>query len=700
MKKKRFAPVKRPLTEKGAGAGSQLLDRLLIPRIEQYALNNNYTEVDEVVDYLRRTYKEYQRRQLRQLQTMVTRAIGIIQKKGGVAKPELQLQSLEAQHLAGKARSGGDGGGGDVRSSNEIDAIFPKRETAQREMERRIVAQMLTCMDDLSAPTEQQQQAPPSAGEDGGGEEAAPDPPPPPPHVVVIGATNRPDALDSALRRAGRFDREIALGIPSEAARAKILQVISRRLRLEGNFDFAYVANRTPGFVGADLMALTKEAAAVAITRIFATLNAAAAAAEAAGMAALPANGGGSGPAVAVTATAAGGRMGRGPLSPAELSGLAITMSDFEAALPKVVQPSVRREGFSTTPEVTWDDVGALAEVRAELQLAISGPILYRKKFQDMGLEEPSGVLLYGPPGCGKTLVAQAIANEAGSTFISIKGPELLSKVVNQLLSEMNDKKGIYIVAATNRPDMIDPALLRPGRLGKVVYVPLPPAADRAAILATCVRRTPMDPGLDLAAIASDPRTEGYSGADVAALVREAAEAAIKESMAGGPDAPAPRVGWRHFQAALNRVQPSVSRRDQRSYEALRLRLRSARSHIQPVVAEDADGAASGGANGAAAAGGVAAAGGGGAGDEVEDAVLEDADGGDARGGAADAAAVAAAAALVRGGSSAAVSMDHQDDAGAATVTGPGGRGSGGGPEGAAAYNDDGVEGGDVMETA
>lgn len=583
---------------------------------------------------------------------------------------------------------------------DEIDAIFPKRETAQREMERRIVAQMLTCMDDLSTPSvgdaaggqEGAEEA--RGGEAGGSKDADAARRPPPPHVVVIGATNRPDALDPALRRAGRFDREIALGIPTEAARVKILQVISRRLRLEGNFDFRHVAKRTPGFVGADLAALTKEAAAVAVTRIFSQLDAAVAEAEgrnsaaatqlglglgrssgaeggtaagavqqdshavsvsdATGMqvdAVAPANvqqDGTGAPAAGVEGTAgqdapavdrlAGGgveavvtqRLGCGPLTAAELGGLAITMADFEAALPKV-QPSVRREGFTTTPDVTWDDVGALAEVREELSFAVTQPIHHPERFEALGLPAATGVLLYGPPGCGKTLVAKAVANESGANFISIKGPELLNKyvgeseravrqlfararaahpcvlffdeldalaprrgtdnnqaaerVVNQLLTEMDGvdaRQGIFLVAATNRPDMIDPALLRPGRLDKVLYVPLPPPVDRASILRALVRRTPLEPGVDLEAVARDGRCDGFSGADMAALVREAAVAALKEAMAAGPGGAPPRVGPRHFETALGRVQASVSRKDRRSYEALRLRLRSTRSHIQP----------------------------------------------------------------------------------------------------------------------
>ncbi|KAG2428143.1 hypothetical protein HXX76_011823 [Chlamydomonas incerta] len=584
---------------------------------------------------------------------------------------------------------------------DEIDAIFPKRETAQREMERRIVAQMLTCMDDLAAPPpppgEVKEAGKDGTEEDGAGEEGAGSVPRPTPHVVVIGATNRPDSLDTALRRAGRFDREISLGIPTEAARVKILQVLSRRLRLEGNFDFHTVAKRTPGYVGADLAALMKEAAAVAVSRIFTRLEAArvataaAAAAPAAAAASRAAAEGDAGAAVAAgeaeeavkaegvtepgadkeaavaaglpepqangpsagvdaemaeaaqaaaaallaadVAAFSGAGFGLGPLGPAELAGLAITMSDFETALPKV-QPSVRREGFTTTPDVTWDDVGALAEVREELSFAVTEPIKWPERFEALGLPAASGVLLYGPPGCGKTLVAKAVANESGANFISIKGPELLNKyvgeseravrqlfararaahpcvlffdeldalaprrgtdnnqaaerVVNQLLTEMDgvdSRQGLFIVAATNRPDMIDPALLRPGRLEKVLYVPLPPPQDRAAILKALVRKTPLEPDVDLAAVAIDGRCEGYSGADCAALVREAAVLSLKEAMRAGPDCGSPRVGARHFEAALGRVQPSVSRKDRASYEALRVRLRGSRSVIQPAAA-------------------------------------------------------------------------------------------------------------------
>jgi ribosome biogenesis ATPase len=480
---------------------------------------------------------------------------------------------------------------------DEIDAIAPKRESAQREMERRIVAQLLVCLDDLSSS---------HAG-----------------HVAVLGATNRVDALDSALRRAGRFDREITLGVPDEAARARILEVQARKVRLEGAFDFKRIARLTPGYVGADLAALTKEAAALAVARIFSVLAAPAGAPPVADAVLDP----------AALASSRDALFERGALSAEEMSGLAITMSDYEEALPRV-QPSAQREGFATVPDVTWDDVGSLADVREELAFAITLPIAHPTRFAALGLGGGMGVLLYGPPGCGKTLLAKATANDARANFISIKGPELLNKyvgeseravrtvfararaaspcvlffdeldslaprrgaagdgsaaaerVVNQLLTEMDGldpRKGVYVVAATNRPDMIDPAMLRPGRLDKLLFVPLPPADGRASILRALTRKTPLAPGVDLAAVAQ--RCDGFSGADLSSLVREASWAALRaiyrtEGVASTADAagqPEPgletihadalRVTVAHFDDALQRVTPSVTEEDRRRYD-------------------------------------------------------------------------------------------------------------------------------------
>lgn len=482
---------------------------------------------------------------------------------------------------------------------DEIDAIAGKRESAQHDMGRRIVAQMLTCMDDLAL-------EPPPQGAESQDEAQPPlDPPSVKGHVFVIGATNRPDALDAALRRAGRFDREIAMSIPSEAARASILRVLTRPLSLSGDFDFAVVAKRTPGFVGADLQALKQAAAAIAIRRTFQEVFPEA-------------------DAVSVQE--------RRKLTPQEMEGLAVCMADFEAAVKKV-QPSVRREGFNPTPNVTFADVGSLDEVRRQLSVAISLPIEDPGVFAEMGLKAATGVLLYGPPGCGKTLLAKAVACESGANFISIKGPELLDKyvgeseravrslfsraraakpcilffdevealasrrssssdsnqsserVVNQLLTEMDGvdgRDGVFIVAATNRYDVIDPALLRPGRLDKVLYVPLPTDEGREAILRTLTRSKPLAADVDLKAIAFHPAAASFSGADLDFLVREACMPAVLETIAArrqwkasGNDTamqlpPKACVTMAHFQEALQRVKPSVRARDSRRYEALR----------------------------------------------------------------------------------------------------------------------------------
>jgi len=527
---------------------------------------------------------------------------------------------------------------------DEIDAIAAKRETAQRQMEHRIVAQMLTCMDDLS---EAARPVEGPKGEDGAtaGTEQGVDNKDemtevvPGKHVVVLAATNRPDALDSALRRAGRFDREISIGIPSEAAREKILQVQTRKLRLSGDMDFKAISKRTPGFVGADLAALVKEAAALAVKRCFQRLTA---------TSLIPPPGGDGeeaigGPtestagteAMAVSHAWSERARSRVPLCSGELQGLAISMEDFTAAVSKV-QPSVRREGFATTPDVTWEDVGSLKEVREELSFAITEPIKFPQRFEAMGLSAACGVLLFGPPGCGKTLVAKAVANESGANFISIKGPELLNKyvgeseravrqlftraraaapcvlffdeldalaprrggdgnqaaerVVNQLLTEMDGidgRQAVYLVAATNRPDMIDPALLRPGRLDKILYVPLPSAEGRSGILYTLTRKTPLACDVDLAKVAA--AAHGFSGADMAALVREACINAMRElisssdrMMDGEEQAeqqPA-TVEERHFLAALSSITPSVSAKDQKVYNALRTKLRSSRGRL------------------------------------------------------------------------------------------------------------------------
>uniref|UniRef100_A0A4W5RDL8 Nuclear VCP like n=1 Tax=Hucho hucho TaxID=62062 RepID=A0A4W5RDL8_9TELE len=410
---------------------------------------------------------------------------------------------------------------------DEIDAITPKREVASKDMERRIVAQLLTCMDDLNSLAVTAQ-------------------------VMVIGATNRPDSLDPALRRAGRFDKEICLGIPDEAARLRILKTLCRKLKLREDFDYRQLARLTPGYVGADLMALCREAAMSAVNRVLLERQD---------------KNQGLVPMAEERAESEGPQGGElcsllsllkssESLSEEQLAGLCILMSDFQGSLASV-QPSAKREGFATVPDVTWEDVGALHDIREELTMAILAPVRSPEQFKALGLSAPAGVLLAGPPGCGKTLLAKAVANESGLNFISVKGPELLNmyvgeseravrqvfqrgrnsapcviffdeidalcprrsgvRVVNQLLTEMDGletRRQVFIMAATNRPDIIDPAVLRPGRLDKTLYVGLPPPSDRHAILLTITKggsRPHLEQDVSLEEMAHDVRSDCFT---------------------------------------------------------------------------------------------------------------------------------------------------------------------------------------------
>uniref|UniRef100_A0A8C2UM77 Nuclear valosin-containing protein-like n=1 Tax=Chinchilla lanigera TaxID=34839 RepID=A0A8C2UM77_CHILA len=472
---------------------------------------------------------------------------------------------------------------------DEIDAITPKREVASKDMERRIVAQLLSCMDDLNSVAATAQ-------------------------VLVIGATNRPDSLDPALRRAGRFDREICLGIPDEASRERILQTLCRKLRLPETFNFCHLAHLTPGFVGADLMALCREAAVCAVNRALLELQGQ--------QRRDPEDEGGQGERLGPAPTSEtqdelqrllGLLRDQDPLSEEQMQGLCIELNDFIVALSSV-QPSAKREGFVTVPNVTWADIGALEDVREELTMAILAPVRNPDQFKALGLVTPAGVLLAGPPGCGKTLLAKAVANESGLNFISVKGPELLNmyvgeseravrqvfqraknsapcviffdemdalcprrsdreagasvRVVNQLLTEMDGleaRQQVFIMAATNRPDIIDPAILRPGRLDKTLFVGLPPPADRLAILKTITKngtKPPLDADVNLEAIAGDLRCDCYSGADLSALVREASLCALRQEMARekcGNGKGELKISHMHFEEAFKKVKPSIS---------------------------------------------------------------------------------------------------------------------------------------------
>ncbi|KAL2802794.1 P-loop containing nucleoside triphosphate hydrolase protein [Aspergillus granulosus] len=457
---------------------------------------------------------------------------------------------------------------------DEIDAITPKRESAQREMEKRIVAQLLTCMDDLAL--EKTDGKP----------------------VIVLAATNRPDSLDAALRRGGRFDKEINMTVPSEPVREQILRALTRKMRLADDIDLKTLAKRTPGFVGADLNDLVSTAGSAAIKRYLEILKS---------------NSGEEMDIEEADEISPKVKELRRLITHAketpignEAEVVLVSNADFFTALPKI-QPSSKREGFATIPDTTWADIGALSGIRDELSTAIVDPIKFPDLYASVGITAPTGVLLWGPPGCGKTLLAKAVANESRANFISVKGPELLNKyvgeseravrqvfvrarssvpcviffdeldalvprrddtlseasarVVNTLLTELDglgsSRQGIYVIAATNRPDIIDPAMLRPGRLETLLFVNLPSPLERAEILQTLVRKLPIEFNEDLRRLAEE--CEGFSGADLTSLLRRAGYSAIKRRDA---------IKFEDFVAAKSFIRPSVT--DLKKYEKLR----------------------------------------------------------------------------------------------------------------------------------
>lgn len=477
---------------------------------------------------------------------------------------------------------------------DEIDVIMGKRESAQREMEKRIVAQMLTCMDDMAL-------------EKTGGKP-----------VIIIAATNRPDSIDPALRRAGRFNKEINLGVPNEHAREKILRALTTKQNLPDDFNYRALAKMTPGFVGADLNDVVSVAGTVAMKRAMEVLKAQARIDTAMDIDTPEKT---LSPAVTITRSL----VAHAGSSPEGSNDFSITYEDFLTAVPKV-QPSAKREGFATIPDTTWSHIGALQHIRQQLEMAIVLPIKNPQSFARVGITAPTGVLLWGPPGCGKTLLAKAVANESKANFISIKGPELLnkyvgeseravrqvferarssvpcilffdeldalvpkredslseasSKVVNTLLTELDglaSRAGIYVIAATNRPDMIDAAMLRPGRLGTSVFVDLPTPDERTEILRALFRKALPNASQEETAlldeVARDERCNGYSGADLGNLHQAAGHAAIlrERTVVGDGDGTGElrieRVDW---EVALGTTKASV--KDGAKYRRLKER--------------------------------------------------------------------------------------------------------------------------------
>ncbi|RMZ89365.1 hypothetical protein DV736_g3406, partial [Chaetothyriales sp. CBS 134916] len=483
---------------------------------------------------------------------------------------------------------------------DEIDAVATKRESASREMEKRIVAQLATCMDDLDV-----------TFNDGK-------------PVIVLAATNRPDSLDAGLRRAGRFDKELIMSVPSEAMRRSILQAITRDTLLAADVDLAVLAKRTPGFVGADLKDLVSTASSAAMQRIQEAHQVAAAMEQQEESGDVTMEGGTDAKPAALPSALTKLRrlIVYGRAHPSTSTTITLTQHDFITSLPKV-SPSALREGFATVPTTTFESIGAHLSLIEELQRTLIGPIMNPERFRRLGIQPSSGSLLFGPPGCGKTLLAAATAHHSSANFISIAGPSLLNKyvgeseaavrrlfhrarasvpvviffdeldalvprrdnvsneasarVVNTLLSELdgvgNSRDGIYVIAATNRPDIIDPAMLRPGRLETMLYVGLPDAEGRVDILRRITKSLPGFGFTDrIADIAR--QCEGFSGADLESLKRRAGYAAVKRFSAtnrvsDAADASLTLVA-EDFEVARAEVRRSVSDGDMKKYERLR----------------------------------------------------------------------------------------------------------------------------------
>jgi len=470
---------------------------------------------------------------------------------------------------------------------DELDSIAPNRDKAQGEVEKRVVSQMLTLMDGLK----------------GRGQ------------VVCIGATNRPNTLDPALRRCGRFDREIDIGVPDEVGRMEILRIHTKNMKLSEDVDLSGVAKTTHGCVGADLASLCTEAALQCIREKMDVID-----------------------------------IEDDTIDAEVLESMAVTNDHFKFAQ-NVTNPSSLRETVVQIPNTTWADIGGLEDTKANLREMILYPIEHPDKFHKFGMKPSKGVLFYGPPGCGKTLLAKAVANECSSNFISVKGPELLTmwfgeseanvrgifdkargaapcvlffdeldsvgtarssggggsgagdRVLNQLLTEMDGagvKKDLFFIGATNRPDILDEALIRPGRLDQLIYIPLPDKPARKNIFVAVLRKSPIAPDVPFDFCAD--LTQDFTGADITELCQRAAKAAIRDSIAAeeerrraaaeaGEDAdmeedvkdPVPMITRTHFEEAFNAARRSVTTHDLHKFEEFRKK-------FDPVYAKKAAG--------------------------------------------------------------------------------------------------------------
>ena len=483
---------------------------------------------------------------------------------------------------------------------DEVDSIAPKRDKAQGEVEKRIVSQLLTLMDGIKGRSQ----------------------------VVVIAATNRPNIVDPALRRFGRFDREIDIGIPDDLGRLEVLRIHTKKMKLEDTVDLEQIAHDCHGYVGADLAQLCTEAAMVCIREKTDLLD-----------------------------------WEADTIDAEVLASLCVTQEHFREAMSHC-NPSSLRETHVEIPNVSWQTIGGLESVKRELQELVQYPVEFPWKYEKFGMSPPKGVLFYGPPGCGKTLLAKAVATECQANFISIKGPELLTmwfgeseanvrdvfdkaraaapcvlffdeldsvarsrggshgdasgagdRVINQILTEMDGisvKKNVFIIGATNRPDILDPAIMRPGRLDQLLYIPLPDASSRLAILKANLRKSPIAPDVELGRIVS--ATEGFSGADLTSICQRAAKLAIRESIVKDVELEkirqtrdgmeddvreedlVPFITRSHFEAAMREARRTVPVEDVRRYELFAQQLQSARGFSDfQFAGENAQGGAGSG---------------------------------------------------------------------------------------------------------